>query len=296
VQTIARHLDPGQAMYSIRPPRPGDPPSIEGMAALTFDLIRSVQPAGPYLLGGNCNGGAVAFEIARLLRARGEDVRLLALVNTAHRNAHFEPVRRIADLVARAARFDADRTRAFYLRLREGVLRTMERRPYGALDGPRTSRLLWWAGTFAATASRVLRSKAAAVVRRVQGKPPILEAPARPIRDDLGLPVAESDAERLARYGYIDGAMRDYLAQPLDVPVTLIWWEQSGAFDADPELHGDDLTRGFGSLVPSVRVIMLDGRHEMVPGRDIDALGQAIANCVREAQPGGAAASTIEAT
>jgi hypothetical protein len=297
VQTIVRHLDPGQPLYSIRPPHPGGPASIEGMAALTFDLVRSVQPAGPYLLSGNCNGGAVAFEVARLLRALGEEVRLLALVNTAHRNAHLEIVRRVADLVARAAGLDADRRRAFFLRLRESFLRTMEPRPYGPLDRSKASRSLWWGGVVAATVGRVGRRSLTAVVRRLQGRPPITEArPVRPILDDLGLPIAGSDAERVARYRYIDEAMRDYLARPLDVPVTLIWWEQSGAFDADPELHGDDLTRGFDSLAPSVRVIALDGPHHMVPGRDIDALGQAIANCVREAQPGGAAAPHVEAT
>ena len=78
--------------------------------------------------------------------------------------------------------------------------------------------------------------------------------------------------------------MRDYVAAPIDVPVTLIWWERSGALDADPELHADDLTRGFGSLSPSVRVITLEGEHEMVPGRDIEALGHAIASCIRAAR------------
>lgn len=45
--------------------------------------IQGVQPTGPYLLGGQCFGGLIAFEVAQQLRARGEAVELLALIDTA---------------------------------------------------------------------------------------------------------------------------------------------------------------------------------------------------------------------
>jgi thioesterase domain-containing protein len=45
------------------------------------DEIRTVQPAGPYFIGGHCFGGKVAFEMARLLHARGERVALLAMID-----------------------------------------------------------------------------------------------------------------------------------------------------------------------------------------------------------------------
>jgi thioesterase domain-containing protein len=41
-----------------------------------------VQPKGPYLLGGHCVGGVVAFEMAQQLTREGEEVRLLALLDT----------------------------------------------------------------------------------------------------------------------------------------------------------------------------------------------------------------------
>jgi thioesterase domain-containing protein len=47
--------------------------------------IESVQPTGPYFLGGFCVGGIVAFEIAQQLRRAGHDVRLLALVDPPYR-------------------------------------------------------------------------------------------------------------------------------------------------------------------------------------------------------------------
>jgi len=51
----------------------------EQMAAYYIDTIRTVQPAGPYLLGGWSLGGNIAFETARQLAQQGEEVALLAL-------------------------------------------------------------------------------------------------------------------------------------------------------------------------------------------------------------------------
>ena len=285
VQTIARHLPPGQAMYSLRPHRPGGPVTIEEMAVANLSLIRSVQPQGPYLLGGNCNGGAVAYEAARLLREAGEEVRLLALVNTAHRNAHLEPVRRIADTVGRMRRHDRETRRAFYLRLRESVLRTLESRPYWSTNHDGVRRALWWAGTAAATTWRVTRRLAAARLARLLGRAaPPDEPPPKPIRDDLGITISDSDDERRARYRYIDSAMREYLARSSDLDVTLLWWGQVGSFEADPMLHGEDLSRGWGSICRSVDVAILEDGPDLTPDQRLEILAHAIADHVRLAR------------
>ena len=55
---------------------------IEDMAALYVEAIRRRQPHGPYLLGGYCGGGLVAFEVAQQLRSAGEKIALLALLDT----------------------------------------------------------------------------------------------------------------------------------------------------------------------------------------------------------------------
>lgn len=46
--------------------------SIEELAARYISQIKTVQPRGPYRLGGACIGGVIAFEMARQLRAQGE--------------------------------------------------------------------------------------------------------------------------------------------------------------------------------------------------------------------------------
>src|SRR5580698_8234392 len=55
---------------------------IEDMAALYVKEIRRVQPRGPYFLGGYCLGGTIAYEVAQQLRAQGQEVALLALLDT----------------------------------------------------------------------------------------------------------------------------------------------------------------------------------------------------------------------
>ena len=44
--------------------------------------LRAVQPKGPYFLGGHCVGGIAAAEVARLLMQQGEEVRLMAFIDT----------------------------------------------------------------------------------------------------------------------------------------------------------------------------------------------------------------------
>ncbi|MFD9502007.1 thioesterase domain-containing protein [Streptomyces sp. NPDC060035] len=56
--------------------------SIVEMAARYLKEIRTVQPEGPYLFVGPCAGGRIAYEIARQLEANGEQVAVLAVINT----------------------------------------------------------------------------------------------------------------------------------------------------------------------------------------------------------------------
>ncbi|MBZ4423322.1 alpha/beta fold hydrolase, partial [Myxococcus sp. RHSTA-1-4] len=56
--------------------------SVEVLARDYLAQLRAVQPRGPYLLGGWSFGGLVAYEMARLLQAEGEQVELLALLDS----------------------------------------------------------------------------------------------------------------------------------------------------------------------------------------------------------------------
>jgi thioesterase domain-containing protein/acyl carrier protein len=76
---LARHLGPEQPFYGLQDGLQ-NPSQIKALASHYITEIRSVQPKGPYLLGGFCWGGVVAFEIAQQLQAAGQRVALLVLV------------------------------------------------------------------------------------------------------------------------------------------------------------------------------------------------------------------------
>jgi thioesterase domain-containing protein len=81
---VAQALGADQPFYVLAPYRFDGLqrlPSFEDVAAAHIDAIRTIQPEGPYLLGGFCNGGLLAYEMARQLAAAGERVDFLALIN-----------------------------------------------------------------------------------------------------------------------------------------------------------------------------------------------------------------------
>lgn len=83
---LARHISAEQPLYALQPSgldgQAAIDRGIEAAAARCVEEIRAVQPHGPYLLAGRCNGATVAFEIARQLRAAGEEVPLLVSLDS----------------------------------------------------------------------------------------------------------------------------------------------------------------------------------------------------------------------
>jgi amino acid adenylation domain-containing protein len=86
LEGLARHLSPEIPLYGLQS-RGLDGvqaplTSAEAMAAHYIAEIRTVQPHGPYYLGGLSFGGAIAFEMAQQFHASGEAVGLVALMDT----------------------------------------------------------------------------------------------------------------------------------------------------------------------------------------------------------------------
>jgi thioesterase domain-containing protein len=83
---LAHYLGPNQPVYGLqsqgldgRIPLQHD---FETMAKNYVKEIKTVQPEGPYLLGGYCLGGTIAFEMAQQLHKQGEETALLAMFET----------------------------------------------------------------------------------------------------------------------------------------------------------------------------------------------------------------------
>jgi acyl-CoA synthetase (AMP-forming)/AMP-acid ligase II/thioesterase domain-containing protein len=89
---LARRLDDAQPFFALRAPGLDGvgttPDRVEELAAAYLREIRAVLPHGPYLLGGFCMGAGVAVELAHRLRADGEEVPLLVLIDPRVASAH----------------------------------------------------------------------------------------------------------------------------------------------------------------------------------------------------------------
>ncbi len=85
-QPLISHLGLDQPVYGLIAEdgqgRPVYLNRIEELAAHYIEEIKTLQPKGPYLLGGLSFGGVIAFEVAQQLILQGEQVALLALFDS----------------------------------------------------------------------------------------------------------------------------------------------------------------------------------------------------------------------
>lgn len=79
---LAKLLGPKRPIYISAPVelQEHELPQVEELAARKRAALQQIQPHGPYILGGFCLGGVVAYEVARQLEAAGADVRHVLLV------------------------------------------------------------------------------------------------------------------------------------------------------------------------------------------------------------------------
>ena len=104
---LAPYLGEDQPIYGLVTEIGAEFPGVEDLVAHYLGIIREVQPKGPYHLGGLSFGGIVAFEAAQQLRAAGEDVALLALLDTPGPDAYRAkpPLRRALGHLKNTIRF-----------------------------------------------------------------------------------------------------------------------------------------------------------------------------------------------
>jgi thioesterase domain-containing protein/acyl carrier protein len=90
-RNLALRLSAEHAVYGLQPRAAHGQPlaatRIPEMAAYHIERIRAIEPQGPYLLGGMCAGGVIAYEMARQLQASGQQVALVALLDAAEPSA-----------------------------------------------------------------------------------------------------------------------------------------------------------------------------------------------------------------
>ena len=82
---IAAYFNDGRPLYGLQPRglHEGEDvhEDLQGMAKNCIEAMKSIQPDGPYLNGGHCAGGWVAYEMAYQLEQMGETVQYLGMVD-----------------------------------------------------------------------------------------------------------------------------------------------------------------------------------------------------------------------
>jgi len=119
--SLAHHMGADQPFYAIEPYHFDGLQialTMETMAAAHIQTLRTVQPEGPYLLGGFCNGGLVAYEMARQPHAQGQRVDLLVLIDPAYPPMLHKLVRSVISRAGKLMGVGQDKQLDWFLRLR----------------------------------------------------------------------------------------------------------------------------------------------------------------------------------
>ncbi|ACB50816.1 probable AMP-dependent synthetase and ligase [Crocosphaera subtropica ATCC 51142] len=83
LHALAHHLGNDQPFYGLQARGMDDQAvpftDVGEMAAYYIHALKTIQPVGPYFLGGHSFGGQVAFEISQQLQQQGDEIGLLAI-------------------------------------------------------------------------------------------------------------------------------------------------------------------------------------------------------------------------
>lgn len=264
---IAEGMGPDQPFYAIDPQSSRGIllESIEAMAADYLPLVRSIQPHGPYRLGGFCNGGFVAYELARLLVSEGEIVEHLVIINAAVPSSRVRWIDAAIRAVARERWLDRQ------LQFRICYFLAVRLRPvlYAYLQGPGAGLGALRDQFGISPPPRVddghRRLTARSHALRLQLKRGLAALPSP--RGWMTAISGESEARSRARIGRAGkgpsfdpgGALAsvefNYHPKPLAGTLILMWGEE----ERNQIMH--DETMGWGALARGVRVIPIPGDH-----------------------------------
>ncbi|HSP45047.1 MAG TPA: thioesterase domain-containing protein, partial [Chthoniobacterales bacterium] len=114
---LARALGPDQPFYVLPPSDARRLPtalSIEEMAAEHLSALRAVHPTGPYVIGGFCIGGLVAYELAQQIKAGGDEVEMLLVIDVAPEAGTLRFLRRLSMTLGRVLHWDDHKQVAFF--------------------------------------------------------------------------------------------------------------------------------------------------------------------------------------
>jgi thioesterase domain-containing protein len=238
---IARRLPDDVAVFGVNPRKTPHVPlghtRIEDMASYYIKQIRQKQPQGPYLLGGMCAGGVIAYEMANQLVQQGERVEFVVLLDAATPQALYRPNLVASHRLGRVSRMFKDE-RSAQLPLVERTRRLLfatSRKLWNMLSWEATSRLAKWSVRTRFRLLQILLSR--------------------------GQPWPPSVPDLTVRQIY-ECAERAYVPPRITGPSIVLVRASTGEFGDTPyvDLYSDD-TLGWGAVVPDLVIADVNGGH-----------------------------------
>ena len=275
-RNLARGLGDERPFYAIQPhglDGRSIPLTIEAMAESHLQTLRGVQPRGPYLLGGYCNGAAVAFEIARLLQAQGEKIELLVLLCFSVNNAlRFKLLYNLINHAGGAERFQSEERLRRFLEYRGKLSRVREIKDYykgrlGEFSRMRISEQVSFARKKTLTTLTNLGRSLASIQtnRNTQASS----------FDSHSSSSSEGDRRQLATAAY-NRAILGYVPRPYLGPVTVLWPSELSL--EDPH----DPTAGWSRVATAVEVQRVPGGHITCLTKHVHDLAKTLKSCLDE--------------
>lgn len=232
--------------------------TISAMAAHYIQEMRKIQPIGPYLLGGYSMGGTIAFEMAQQLHQQGEQVELLAIIDTPAQPASLEYVRRFTRLITAVFRLQPEQEIHYFLQLRQLFYRIRYRTSLGATGNIR--RLL-----------QKVRLLPSAPPSQNQSRPQEMD------NEDLRLRNAQ-DARIRQMYVVNHQAFETYIPQKYNGPIT-VFKSTKGYGDISKDMA--DPQMGWGRIANQVETHLIPGSHHAIMiGANVKLLAETLQNCL----------------
>jgi thioesterase domain-containing protein len=240
------------------------------MAASYIEMIQTVEPEGPYLLGGLCHAGLIAFEMARQLDANGHTVTLVTMIGPPAWNPpHWRWLKDAAAAVVRVAGGDADRATDVFLALRNRRMRVRQFCQY----------VRTWVEESASVPMRRRIEALNRLVKRLVSGAVVSEKPwAEPT---FGTPPTSDEVLELYRR-----AVASYVRRPYRGRVALYWPEkvQINTLGGSPLTWSDasDRALGWRQIAAQVEVQPLPGDYTTSITTHVQTLADRIKTSIAE--------------
>ncbi|MGI8437057.1 MAG: condensation domain-containing protein [Chthoniobacterales bacterium] len=229
-------------------------PSVEEMAAQHLQTMLAVRPRGPYVIGGFCAAGLIAYELAQQLRARGEEVEMLIMIDAAPDDHILRAAHSLSLILGRLFRWSEEAKAAHFERW---VLRRARLELMGQLSLGAQARLV---------GERMLRPLAALRRTRADKEREAAET----------VPALEANLDERDVAPMFLWAAAQYRPKPYESVVALLLSE-------DVLCSADNVARSWKQLAPNVTVHPLNGSHLECITAHVDTLAQTIQRCLGNA-------------